>query len=413
LFTKGEHIEKVSKIRSDSAVESGASHDGASSGARMNKTDLGQLAMLIRQKHDELLAHWRGEVRLLAIAEHLDVPTLDDHIPDLLEELACELEAACDETLIEAHLKENPVIHGLDRLRIGFDVEEVVTEYNVLRDAIQTLAERHGIGLQGWAARIVNRVLDGAIGLAVKTYATQKALEVQQRREEHLSFVVHDLKSPLAAMSLAASVLERKLPDAVKDEEAVMVLNTIHRNAKRLNALILKVLHEEANLDTITSLQLQRREVDLWPLVEGLVDDLQPLAQNSGTRIANTIPKDLIVFADAHLLSQVFQNLLSNAIEYTPSGIITIGATTQSASHVVECWVIDDGAGIPEDRIDKVFERLETDPQKHGGTGLGLAIVKEVVEAHGGQVTVETKLEEGTTFRFTLPGKAPLSEETH
>jgi hypothetical protein len=69
LFTKGEHIEKVSKIRSDSAVESGASHDGASSGARMNKTDLGQLAMLIRQKHDELLAHWRGEVRLLAIAE--------------------------------------------------------------------------------------------------------------------------------------------------------------------------------------------------------------------------------------------------------------------------------------------------------------------------------------------------------
>jgi len=74
----------------------------------MNKTDLGQLAMLIRQKHDELLAHWRGEVRLLAIAEHLDVPTLDDHIPDLLEELACELEAACDETLIEAHLKQNP-----------------------------------------------------------------------------------------------------------------------------------------------------------------------------------------------------------------------------------------------------------------------------------------------------------------
>jgi len=165
----------------------------------MNKTDLSQLATLITQKHDELLAHWRQEVRLLPIAEHLDAPTLNNHIPDLLEELACELEAACDETLIEAHLKENPVIHGLDRLRIGFDVEEVVTEYNVLRDAIQTLAERHGIGLQGSAARIVNRVLDRAIGLAVKTYATQKALEVQQRREEHLSFGVHDLKSPLAA----------------------------------------------------------------------------------------------------------------------------------------------------------------------------------------------------------------------
>jgi hypothetical protein len=81
----------------------------------MNKTDLGQLATLIRQKHDELLAHWREEVRLLPIAEHLDAPTLNNHIPDLLDELACELEAACDETLIEARLKENPVIHGLDR----------------------------------------------------------------------------------------------------------------------------------------------------------------------------------------------------------------------------------------------------------------------------------------------------------
>ncbi len=158
----------------------------------MNESDLDQLATLIRQKRDELLAHWRGEVRRLPIAQHLDAPTLNDHIPDLLEELACELEASCDETLIEAHLKENPVIHGLERLRIGFDVEEVVAEYNVLRDAMQSLAERNGISLQGSAARIVNRVLDRAIGLAVKTYATQKALEVQQRREEHLSFVVHD-----------------------------------------------------------------------------------------------------------------------------------------------------------------------------------------------------------------------------
>ena len=399
--------------RSDLAGESGASHDGALSVARMNKTDLGQLATLIRQKHDELLAHWRQEVRLLPIAEHLDAPTLNNHIPDLLEELACELEAACDETLIEAHLKENPIIHGLDRLRIGFDVEEVVTEYNVLRDAIQTLAERHGIGLQGSAARIVNRVLDRAIGLAVKTYATQKALEVQQRREEHLTFVVHDLKSPLNAMWMATSLLKRKFPDEVKDEEAVLMLNTIHRNAERLNALIGKVLHEEANLDTITSLQLQRREVDLWPLVEALINDLQPLAQNSDTSITNTIPKDLIVIADAHLLSQVFQNLLSNAIEYTPGGKIMIGARRESANDVVECWVIDDGAGIPEERIDHVFERLETDPEKAGGTGLGLAIVKEVVEAHGGQVTVESKLKEGTTFRFTLPGKAPLSEEAH
>lgn len=377
----------------------------------MKNQDLDYLATLIRERRDDLLAHWREEVRLLPVAQNLDTPTLNDHIPDLLEELACELEASCDERLIEAYLKENPIIHGLDRLRIGFDVEEVVAEYNVLREAIQTLAERYGRGLQGQAARIVNRVLDRAIGLAVKTYATQKALEVQQRREEHLSFVVHDLKTPLAAISLATSLLERKFPDAAKDEEAVVTLNTMRRNAERLSALVVKVLREEANLDTVTSLQLQRREVELWVLIEGLINDLEPLIQNSNTSISNTISKDLIVFADPHLLTQVFQNLLSNAIDYTPGGKITIGARAISTDDLVECWVSDDGAGIPEELIEKVFERLETDPEKKGGTGLGLAIVKEVVEAHRGQVTVESKLEEGATFRFTLPGKGSLSDE--
>ncbi len=377
----------------------------------MNKSDLNQLAQLIRNNRDELLLHWRNEVCLLPNAKHLDAPTLNDHMPDLIEELARELEASCDETLVEAYLKENPVIHGLDRLRIGFDVEEVVTEYNVLREGIQTLAERHGLSLHGWGARIVNRVLDRAIGLAVKTYATQKALEVQQRREEHLSFVVHDLRTPLNAISIATSLLERKFPDEAKDEEAVIMLGTMHRNAKHLSALIVKVLREEANLEMITSLQLQPREVELWALVEALVNDLQPLTQNAGTRIANKIAKDLIVFADAHLLTRVFQNLLSNAIEYTPGGTIEINARADADG--VECWIRDDGAGIPEDLIEKVFERLETDPEKEGGTGLGLAIVKEVVEAHGGRVIVESRLNEGTTFRFTLPEKAPLHEETN
>lgn len=377
-------------------------------GTEMKKNDLEQLATLIRDKRDDLLTHWRIEVRRLPIAQFLDTPTLNDHIPDLIEELAWELEASSDDTLTEVHLKENPVVHGLERLRIGFDVEEVVAEYNVLRDALQSLVERDGERLQGPAARIVNRVLDRAIGLAVKTYATQKAMEVQQRREEHLSFVVHDLKTPLAAMSMATQLLERKFPQEAKDEEAVIMLNTMHRNAQRLNALIVKVLSEEANLDTITSLQLQRREIDLWALVEALIHDLQPLTENSGAWIVNTVPKDLIVFADAHLLSQVFQNLLSNAIEYTPGGEIMVGAGLISADGAVECWVSDEGAGIPKELIEKVFERLETDPEKRGGTGLGLAIVKEVVEAHGGQVTVESKLKEGTTLRFTLPAEAPL-----
>jgi signal transduction histidine kinase len=103
------------------------------------------------------------------------------------------------------------------------------------------------------------------------------------------------------------------------------------------------------------------------------------------------------------MLTLVFQNLISNAIDYTPNGEVVIGAREAEESDAVECWVSDNGAGIPADRLEKVFDKLETDPEKKGGMGLGLAIVKQFVEAHGGEVSVESEVGRGSTFRFTIP----------
>jgi two-component system, OmpR family, phosphate regulon sensor histidine kinase PhoR len=378
----------------------------------LSTENLHTLAALIRRERDTLLAEWRKEVRQLSVAHHFDVPTLNNHIPDLLEELAEELEAYSDESMI-GELKKNSVIHGLDRLRLGFDVEEVVAEYNALRDVIQDLIERHDLSLRGPVNRTINRVIDMSIGLAVKTYAAQKALEIQQRREEHLAFVAHDLRSPLSAIAMAAKLLERAVPDVVKDERAATLLETMHRNVSHLNSLVVKVMQEEANLKAKVNERVERREVKLRALVEVLVSDLGPLAAASNLSLINKVPEELTAFADANMLTLIFQNLTSNAIDYTPNGEVIIGAQNIKESASIECWVSDNGAGIPADRLEKVFDKLETDPNKKSGMGLGLAIVKQFVEAHGGQVTVESKLKEGTTFRFTLPGKAPLSEETH
>jgi len=362
------------------------------------------LAALIRQERDTLLTQWRREVRQLSVAHHLDVPTLNDHIPDLLDELADELEAHSDESMI-GELKKNSVIHGLDRLRLGFDVEEVVGEYNALRGVIQDLIEQHDLRLGGPVNRTINRVIDMSIGLAVKTYAAQKALEIQQRREEHLAFVAHDLRSPLSAIAMAAQLLERAVPEVVKDERAATLLETVHRNVSRLNSLVVKVVQEEANLQAQVNKRMERREVNLRALVEGLIGDLHPLAQASNTRLINNVPEELTAVADPNMLTLIFQNLLSNAINYTPNGEVTIGAHANKESGSVECLVEDNGAGIPEERLEKVFEKLETDPDKGSGMGLGLAIVKQFVEAHGGVVTVNSKLGQGSTFRFTLPCK--------
>ena len=371
----------------------------------MSTENLYELATLIRRERDTLLARWREEVRQLAGARELDVPTLNDHIPDLLEELADELEAHTVESMV-GELKKNSVIHGLDRLRLGFDVEEVVAEYNALRGAIQDLIERHDLSLRGPVNRTINRVIDMSIGLAVKTYAAQKALEIQQRREEHLAFVAHDFRSPLSAIAMAAQLLAATIPDVAQDEGAAALLETMHRNVGRLNSLVVKVVQEEVNLKTKVNERVERREVNLRELVGALVNDLRPLADASNLKLMNEIPEGLTALADAGMVSLIFQNLLSNAIDYTPNGEVTVGARADDGAAAVECWVGDNGAGIPADRLEKVFDKLESDPGRRSGMGLGLAIVRQFVEAHGGRVSVESELGRGSTFRFTIPSGA-------
>jgi hypothetical protein len=101
----------------------------------MNKKyiELSNLATLIRQERESLLATWRERVRSLPAAQSLGAPTLNDHVPDLLEELACELEASCDPASAPAEVEDNAGIHGRQRYEVGFDVEEVVAEYGMLR----------------------------------------------------------------------------------------------------------------------------------------------------------------------------------------------------------------------------------------------------------------------------------------
>ena len=133
---------------------------------------------MIRER-DALLTRWRQQVRLLPSARLLDTPTLNDHIPEFLEELAAALRSRSDETIQEAVTAGTPPAHGQQRAHDGFDIVEVVAEYNILRECLHDLADANGLTLQGRPFRVVNRMLDGAIGAAVNTFATQRALEVQ------------------------------------------------------------------------------------------------------------------------------------------------------------------------------------------------------------------------------------------
>ncbi len=365
---------------------------------------LDELAQLIEQEREALLSSWRGQVRELPAARHLDAPTLTDHIPDLLAELSAALRTASAETIAHALADASPPAHGVQRVKDGFDIEEVVAEYNILRGCIHDLADRNNLNLQGRPFHVVNRVLDAAIGSAVQSFATQQAAEVQRRREEYLAFVAHDLRTPLNAISLSARVLEMILSRNQTDApQAAPMLKALTRNVQHLEALVNKVIEENTNLENGMSIKLECREFDLWPMVEGLILDLRPVAGSSTTRLTNDVPEDLVVYADASLLRRVFQNLIANAIAYTPRGEVVIGARQSSDGGATECFVRDNGSGISADLSSTVFEKYETDPDKEGGFGLGLAIVKTFIAAHSGAVSVESELGVGSTFQFTLP----------
>ncbi len=384
---------------------SDASHDGAASATGADVTvDVDRLARLIRSERETLLAQWRREVRELPSASDLDTPTLNDHIPALLDELSLALFTHAKTTIPESLRNGSSPAHGRQRLADGFDIAEVVAEYNILRGCVNDLAEANGLRLAGAAFHILNRVLDGAIAIAVQTYAKARERELSERREEYLAFVAHDLRTPLNAISLATNVLESSERDEAPAARAPM-LRILRRNVHELVKLVDTVLKENVNQQVDGRPKLERRMVDLWPLAQSLLMDVQVLAHDAQTQLRNEVPDETVAYADASLLRRVLQNLVANAIRHSPGGEVRIGARSAGERGGVECWVRDNGAGIPADKLERVFEKGESSTEQEGGAGLGLTIVKTFIEAHEGTVQVESREGEGSTFTFTLPGR--------
>ena len=358
------------------------------------------LVNLIKTQREALLARWREQVRQLPGAAGLDAPTINDEVPELLDNLAEALgmgDEARETNVISAE-------HGLLRWQAGFDVTEVVAEYNILRQCVQDAAEREGITLTGTTLHVINKVFDDAIGKAVKGFETMMTIELQHRHDEHLAFILHDLRTPLEALSLATTLLERSLPLAERNSGIDSALSVLRGNINRLSQRVRLVLSTASGLGK--SFHPQFTLLNLHAHVEKVVRDFEPLAASAGTVLRNEIDDQIEVYSEEILLGQIFENLLSNAIKFTSHGAIEIEARETSDGQSVQCWVKDSGQGIPLEQVERIFERFETGPgPEQSGLGLGLAIVKEIVELHKGEIRVQSEIGKGSTFTFLLPRK--------
>jgi signal transduction histidine kinase len=225
---------------------------------------------------------------------------------------------------------------------------------------------------------------------------TQRAVQV---RDEVVAVVSHDLRNPLNALIMAATMAEQRADDGALVRTRLVV---IRRSAERMNRLIGDLL-DVTRIDS-GNLVLVREPLSVESLVDEAVQAQRALAESRGLTLRGEVPGGIpSIEGDRDRLFQVFANLMGNAVKFTPSG----GSIVVSASALdgrVRFAVADTGPGIPPEHLPHVFDRFWQDRRTAGqGTGLGLSIVKGIVEAHGGEVGVWSAPGEGSTFTFTLP----------
>jgi signal transduction histidine kinase len=216
-------------------------------------------------------------------------------------------------------------------------------------------------------------------------------------RDEIMGVVAHDLRTPLSAIVMGASLVKARAGD-----DAVPPVETIERAAHRMNRLIqdlLDVTRIEAGHLTIEPSRVSTRQIIL-DSVEAHRAQVASASLEIEVQLASGVAD---VHAEPDRLIQVLENLIGNAVKFSRrAGRITVGARTSDKE--VLFWVRDAGIGIAADQLPHIFDRFwQAQTKRQRGVGLGLSIVKGIVDAHGGRVWAESTLGQGTTFFFTIP----------
>ncbi|MGZ3609623.1 MAG: sensor histidine kinase [Ktedonobacteraceae bacterium] len=238
-----------------------------------------------------------------------------------------------------------------------------------------------------------------------------KAERADQSRRELIVNVSHELRTPIASIrghaeSLLMEMEEEEGGNAPDPAELRDYLNIVHREAERLSALVEDLL-SLARMDS-DELHLDVVPIVAGEVVEEMYETMAPLARRERqvTLIRKVAPMLPLILADRQRLVQVLLNLIRNAITYTPQGGIVSITMERADADYLALVVADTGIGIPNDDLERVFERFyRSDTSRartSGGFGLGLAIVRDLVNAMGGSITVESKVGEGSCFRVLL-----------
>jgi PAS domain S-box-containing protein len=271
----------------------------------------------------------------------------------------------------------------------------------------------------GWNNTRLQSLEGEAIGTMSIGEDITERYAIERMKNEFISVVSHELRTPLTAIHGAIDLLSSGLINPAT-ERGEQVLKIAAESTDRLVRLVNDILElERLESGKIT---LMKQWVDGIDLLLQAQNQMQVMANRAGIQL-EVIEQELEFEADSHRLLQVLINLISNGIKFSPQGsTITMSlelnpenftidspSSTETASNWIIFTVKDEGRGIPPEKIDSIFERFHqvdaSDSRQKGGTGLGLAICRSIVEQHGGKIWVESCINQGSCFHFSIPAK--------
>ncbi len=334
--------------------------------------------------------------------------THNSPVPDFIFDLINHL----DEDVLLIGPGGKPIFssNGIESLNVLRDGQVLTPELSAIVRAVRRTRNPHNGKLE--IAR--GPIGEGTRELTLKVVALEdedlililisdesEAQRVHEVRRDFVANISHELKTPIGALSL----LSEAVLSAKEDPESVTKFaSRMQHEAKRLTDLVQEIINL-SRLQDSDPLSVAD-EVSIDDIIQVAVDQCQTIAQARKIEVAFTRAPDAIVLGDGEQITMAVQNLIENAINYSPENT-KVSVTTKIEDGIVQISVTDQGIGIPESDQARIFERFyRVDPARSretGGTGLGLSIVKHVATKHGGDVSVWSAQTVGSTFALRLP----------
>tara|TARA_B100001971_G_C18262918_1_gene588786 strand:+ start:1764 stop:2855 length:1092 start_codon:yes stop_codon:yes gene_type:complete len=324
---------------------------------------------------------------------HLEVSktALKDHLPQQIRLIGSQLKKSSAAKAPKELWKITERLDPEARVSQEIPIEEVVVEYKILIQVIREWAEDRGLQIPFSEYSYLNEAVFELLSESSRRYSKYQAEQVSKTRQYYLAGVAHQMRNPLLVIQNQLELIQSGVE--LKEE----AMERLVRNTGRLLFLVNSVLR----LERFKASELPVSPKNIYPfdLLGNIVDDYRPFAQEKSIGLYLEVDRSLQMQADPDLLSDIFSNLIDNAIKYTEQGQVKVSFEDKDNSVIFR--VEDTGPGMSEQRQKEMFEI--TTSGKTGGAGLGLVVVKRSVEAMQGAVAVESEIGKGSVFCVKLP----------